>query len=798
MSRLSVKAQGLLQQVGSEPQLIFEIEGLPTLFSTRPILEFVRWDDPNIFWDQPGINWDGVIANNEAKQYVSLNGTSNSISQQIFPDKEGVSSIASLNCELVDKDGEVSRLLSFDNITEILSKKCTVYLGLAQGIHPNDSLILLEGEIIDFFTVPGAVNFTVSHPDTRRTKSIFTRYSSELSANIDNMQTTIPVNSTAGLLESKDALTSYIRINDEVMQIISIDSATQFTVSRAKLGTFADSHNEDDEVNSVYRLQGSPLDLALKLMHSDGEETFTPSNLVLKSINNQRLVIDYFNVQQRTGLVVGDKVEIDTLGQFTITGFEVNQDTDDSSIVVSEPIVDNGNPGLDWSYKSQYNVLNDGLGLNPNQIETQDFINTQTFFSPNFVDYDFRLQETIDNGKEFIDGQIYFPQALVAIPRFGRTSVKFLSPPLSIEQLPTLDTKNITNITKIRQRRSTYKYLYNSVLYRFNQSILEDRFLSIKQTIDGDSVNRIKTGKSILAVDSQGLRRSVLTDNVIDLVSRRFLDRYGQAATYIEKVELLGRDGIAIEVGDVVFFGGESTQYTDFQTGRRNLPVKQYEVINKSLNIKTLEPTVTLLDSGFSLIGLYGVFSPASGIGVGSNTNRLILTRLLDVGEFQFERDKWLGLVGAKIRVRSEDYSYDEETNIVDIDPQNPEGLIIDTLPSPPPIGGIVELAVYDSHDDSLEVTQDLKQRYTFNMDESEIDGVTDAQIFTIDDTTRFFSGQRVRVNSDDFTRSSQDVFIDTLVGSTVTLTQPLDFTPQVGDKIQAAEFINADGYRLL
>lgn len=795
---LSVRAQLLLDQIGKEPQIILQIEGIDLIFGARPILKFIRWDEDDIYWDQPGITWDGLVENSNSRSWISLEGSTKTIGQEIYPDKEGASSFSSANIQLIDKDGAVSSIFALDNIGEILGKRASFYYGFAKGAHPEDSIPVLRGVITDFYSEPGSVNITISHPESLKRQSVFSQYSGALTAAIDSITTTIPVDSTVRFIESQDLLTSYIRIDDEVMEVTGL-TATTFTVVRSRFGSIAVAHDDETEIVSNYRLQGGPTILALKLMLSKEGNAYETSSYNIKQYLDQRVIVDSYDIGRESGITAGDTIDLGVDGIFTIASFD-KLDTGDSFIVVDEPLTNNANPAITLSWKSKYNTLPNGLEMSTNEVDVVAFENLLQFFGAAFVDYDFLLTDTIENAKDFIAKEIFFPQAMYTVPRNARSSVRYLSPPLSIEQLPTIDETNITNILKVRQRRSTDKNFYNSILHKYGKSKLSGDFLAINQLISGDAVAKIPLGKKQLNIESEGLTRTSISKVAIDSAASRMLDRYSGAATYVDGIELTAKDGMRLEVGDVVFFGGAGTKLSDLNTGDRNVPVKKYEIVNMQFNLKTFTPKINILDTGFSLVGLYGVFSPSSYVGSQSTTTKLCLETFLDVGEVDFERQKWEPFIGANIRIRLEDYTFDESSVITGLDPQSNECILISpALSTTAPAGAIIELDLFDNLDDASEITADLKLRFTFTMDTALITTVTSTTVFDIDDTTGFFIGALVRVHSDDYTDDSEDnLVIEDITGSTITLSEPLSFTPLTGYVIDVLSYEDQDGYRLL
>ncbi len=82
---LSIGAQNLIKEIGIQPQIILDIEGMDLIFGARPVLKVLNWDDDNAYWDN-NLYWDGNIENENSRDYISLDGTTTSITQQIAPD----------------------------------------------------------------------------------------------------------------------------------------------------------------------------------------------------------------------------------------------------------------------------------------------------------------------------------------------------------------------------------------------------------------------------------------------------------------------------------------------------------------------------------------------------------------------------------------------------------------------------------------------------------------------------------------------------------------------------------------
>ena len=790
-TQLSVRAQALIEQIGIEPQIILDIEGLDLIFGARPVFKTLYWDDDNAFWDD-GLNWDGIIQDERSRDYIQLNNTTNTITQQILPDKGSISSISTVNVSIVDKDGEVSNAICFDNITEILGRKAIFAIGFKDGAYPEDATPVFRGIVVDFYTAAGNIMISIASPESLKKQVLLEKFQTESAALINSSQTTITIDSTEGIYEGGDALKSYLRLNDELMEVVSIDSGTQVTVARAQLNTVAASHGIDSGVETFYRLQGTPIDLALKLMLSNEGNTFFNSLDIPKSINfvslaesiDNAIVFDYYDIKEKTGLTFGDKIKLNSpgnTGTYTVEFFG-RLESGGSYIVVSE----NLNTEVEYvgalEYNSKFNVLPIGLGMLTSEVDVQQFERTNAQFGANFVDYDLYIKDTIDDCKEFIDTQIFFPQGLYSLPRKARSSVKFIAPPFTSDIVPYIDTDSILNATNIRQRRSIHKYLYNTFVFRYEVDSIDDKYLAGRILISADSLNRISVGKKQMKIESDGLRSNANTTIMIDNVSRRLAERYQFAPVYFDDVEVNYKNGLTIEVGDILPFGGSELQVTNLQTGERGTPYALYEVTNKSMNIKTGKVQLSLALTAFDINSRFAVISLGSNIGVGSTTTRIRIVLTNDVDEFQREADKWVKYSNQTVRIRSEDYLFDHIAVLKGVDPIDRNFLILeDPISSAPLDGYIIEPAVYQG---DIDFNERFKLEFAHFVPAVKITSITSPSVFNVDEPLKLVVGSRVVVNSVDFARDSfgSTKTIDDITGAQVTLSSALPFTPQIGD----------------
>jgi hypothetical protein len=804
--RVTPTISNLARQQSKEPQIILEIEDIPFIFGARPVETLWTFDEnPTREFDTIGLRFDTPIAAVNSVDVISLQGTSKTVTQQIEPDKAGTSSVAAIRIELVDKDRRLSEIFRFGNyVDDLLGKKASVYVSLVGAEHPKDSIPVMQGYIDDYTINHGAFNLSVSHPENLKRKPIYEEYLDKTDAAIDLTQTNIPCLNTAPLKLAQDVLISFIRINDEIMQVTA-KTATSLTVIRAQLGTIAQEHDFDSEIEGIYNLSGNPIELALKLYLSDENQSSFGSEEVESFVDiglNQKIsntiFFKGFNVALDSGVVEGDTIIVtgsaSNDGSYLID--EIVQTDLGSYILVNSPLVEETDTNAVVSFRSKYNVLPIGLGLTNREVDVQGHEDILTFNPSQFIDVNFYLDEQVD-GKEFIDRELYFPQALYSIPRKAKISAKLVEPPLSTSQIVRLDETTLENIESISVKRSTHKNFYNTVVYRYGYDLVFDKFRRGQVFINENSQNRIRVGTKQIKIESKGLVDSSDTTNLLNRQQQRILDRYKFAAQRVTNVKPIYSEAFNVEVGDIVVFGSDNVQVTDLNTGERQFKSRLMEVVNRSVDITNGGVTLELLESAYDVDSRFGIISLSSLLGAGSTITELVLKTGFDVGEFNFETDKWRDFIGQAVRARSDDYSFDEISTIKEIKGSNRTVLVLDTpLSAAPNENFILEIPEYPASGD---LYKDLF--VYFNPQVKVTSGISDTSFEC--DTSLLFEGASVYVSSDDYIRDSFDiegVEIDNITGSTVTLNKSLGFTPQVGDNIELIGFVSDNGlsYRII
>lgn len=808
---ITQRLSSLANQISKTPQLILEIEGIDGTFSTSAVFELSSWDNVQLFWDDGVTFWDGTSPKSDNRQLIDWNGTDTTLSQQIRPDRSSTQSVPTFRVRIIDKNNQIAQEFSFDNINEQLSKKVNMYVSLQGAVHRQDSIPIIFGYLDEFEFGPGYVQLSISHASNLQRQSIFTQTTTELTSDIDNSTNLIPVEDTDGYYLAQDAVKTFIQIDDEIMQITGINP-NSFIVVRGALNTQIVSHDSGADVLAYFTLTGKPLDLYQKILLSNPGNTFTSIGFSLKSVNvasstitvNNSFIFESENVAEFAGIIPGDTINytgsLVNDGNYTVLNSGI-LDTGDSFITVEEDLSDEIVAQGVATLRSQYNVLPDGLGLEPREVDANGMTQEAQDFDAEFFDYiDLPIKETVEDAKDFLEKQILYSQNCYSIPRKARVSAKFTRPPLSVDITPTLNTSNVQNPGNLKIKRSTHKYYYNSVRYNYNLSYVEDKFFRTLTFFDAESTSRINIGNSTLTIPSDGIRQESNTVDNLTRLSSRLLQRYRFAAAEIRNIQVLFKDSINLEVGDIIPFGGSDTQLADPQTGRRDLPVALYEIINKKLSIRDGRVVLDLIESGFGLQGVRGTIAPSSQVAQ-ATLNSVTIETLNGSTRYLDERDKYEDFINTALRVYTEDYSFDETVNIVGFPDGQPNTILVSPDFSSVPIqGAVVEFATYSNQPINNQ-TNLLKIKHVFLMYQATIVSAVSSSEFDVDDASDLFEGQVISIHAPDY---SSDSFtnlttINTIIGNTITITDAVTFPLLNGYLVETYSFSDGrDGYVLL
>lgn len=803
---ISAKAEILVKKRNVSPNLIVEIDGVTTLYSTLITLKQFLFDD-GLYFDSSYF-FDSGVPDPNIKDLISFGTTGNTISQQLLQDKGGSSSVSSFQIDLIDKDQEITKLVSPGVVlNDILGTKARVYLNFDGGIHPTDSILIHRGVIDEIRPQAASVVINIAHPESLKRQELFTKASTKLTSAIDSTQTTITVQSTANfILPTTNHIYSCIRIGDEIINYTGFTS-TQFTgCTRGYLGTLSSSAASGSDVESFYRVKGNAIDLSLKLMLSQSDEYWVisdPKHIgAFDSLNSDDHVIFFegFDGKKRFNYTVGDFVTI-TDSPFNNTTnspiTEIGTTDQGSYIKITATLVPELESLATVKFKSKYNVLTEGMGMTPDDVDVDGHEKIYTNYFSSLQEYDFYLSDSV-NGKDFLSNQIYLASNLYTLPKNARAGVGITLPPVSNSDLAVLDSNNITNVSELKTVRSTNKNFYNSIVYRYNEDI-DGKLKTGKITYSADSFNRIKSvGNKPLVIDANGLRETSGSLSIMDINSRRLIDRFRYGSELIEGVKVLFKDGFKIECGDVVLFGDADLNMTDISSGSRTFQQKAYEVVNKTINIKSAEVTLSLLSTGYDINGRYGLISPSTILDAGSTTTKLKLLPFM-TSSISDERKKWESFIGKKLIVHNEDYSYYHETTILNLDNTDLWTMNVQALPTAPLVNYFISIPKYD--ESSSQAGYEYKIRYIYLNPTIAITSGTSHFIFNVSsgDVVKFKVGGIVLIRNNDWTVISLESKIIDITGNQITVETDLGFTPNNTNLIELIGFLDGGKpYRIL
>lgn len=712
-----------LDQAGltvKSPNLVLCIDGADICYGSASIKKLIRIGDPDLF-----INDDWVIGGfslvENQETLLSLSGSTQSIKQQIDFDKGRGSSIQSMDLELVDLRGLATDLITPGKIVEdILGRKCKVYLALESSLSafPEDYILLFRGIVDDIKAFPASVVLTVSHPEQKKKQSIYPRIESDLNGAINASQATITLSSTTGLLLPATGpdgnldtnFKSYIRVNDELIEYTGISGNDLTGCVRGSLFTFAASHGDGDEVVSFYRMRDVAMIMALKVMMSKQGPyaeavPLSAFNVIpgLGTIANNIFTTNRDLIRD-LGITVGDYVTITGAanGANNVTLAEIfSIEASDIGVYMEiggVSFVDESPTDAVFSVRSKYDSYPQGLGLGGDEVDVDQHELIHRRFLSSFQ-YDIYVKDTIENGREFLDQDVYRPASCYSVPRKAKASVQYLIGPVPGERIAVLNYRNIEKPSTIRLRRSLGKNFYNTIIYRYDEDELEeDKFVRGRITTNATSLAQIPVGTRPLVIDAKGLREIDLGGPLAASASNRRLNRYAFGAEYFEGIRLTLGAGFEIEVGDVVLVEFENLKVANTVDANREKPTALFEVQNKTLNYKSGEVQIDIVNTSFDPAAKYGLISPSSRIRSVSSTTRFVIEETFNSPYGTAEFQKWRRFLGAQVLIRSPDYT--TRYAVVTLLSASSNSIVVDpALPFTPDPGDFMEFSKFDVQD---------------------------------------------------------------------------------------------------
>ena len=806
--KLTATAKSVADQTSKCPIIALEIEGVTEIFSSGPLKKIARYGDAGLDYGDAGFVYGGFVQLDNNKTYIDLRSTTNNLTQQLNQDESEVTSNTNFTVGLVDKNSEVSNLIRQQSTTDIMSKECTIRLGLDGTAYPEDYIVIFVGNIIDVSADQGLVKFMFQHPEGRKESVPFVKQNTTLSSAIDASTLSIPVDSGSSFLTSVTDFRTFLRIDDELIEYTVAPGVSTITAStRGALGTTASSHDDESPVESFYLLgdssdsSGNAISLSLRVMLSDGTNGSFASDTITSFVdlggNPSDVNSIYFNcvdVASKYGLTPGDTFSITgaTNGANNVTDAVITSITsfpDGSSIILAaaETFILEVGSGATINFKSQYANLPGGLALSPSQIDVAEHQRIIDLFATSVPNVELQIDDDL-TGKDIINRELLLVSGAYNIPRKGKISLAKFSPPLVLSEIPVLTDVNVTNASKLRVKRSTQTNFYNNVVFKYGRDPISGRFKKGLVNSSATSFSKIpKKGNVVRTIESRSLVDNTATQGVLNSIGTAILDRFQLGAELIPDVQVTFKAGWNIDVGDGVILEGLSL--TDTKKNQKGLAARVFEVTNKSFKITGGNVSLELTDTGFSLDGRFGVIAPSSIVGSGSTTSSIVITRSFGTETFEKERDKWEDNIGRKILVHSPDYSFSEVVTLTGFDPGDDNKMQVSpSLSAAPTSGYVVDVPNYDSADDFQ------KAAYCFLDPSITVSSGSSSTVFDVSDATKFFEDAIVKVHSTDYSVNSIETQVTDVTGSTITVADSLGFTPSSGQIVELIGFVSDEG----
>ena len=710
---LTERARIEADKVNKEPQIVLEITGLDTKFGAVTLKKYIRIGDDNLYI---GDSWviGGLNEIEDSSPYITFSrGTSSRIQQSIDQDKGETSTVTSMSITVIDKNQEVTAILKPDAAQsptfDLLGRSCKVWLGFKESGWKEDYIVIFRGFIESYKASTGYVTFNLNSVDKIVDSTILPKVSVELSASISNSATEIPLSPSGQIAEIIDSsvstafgavtgLSTYIRVDDEIILVGDVGSTSLTSCTRAQLGTSAVTHDSGASVETIYEIQGKPMDIAKRLLLGN-ETTLSGANVANNYISSSGLMTSFVRINssrtETNGIYFrGLNLKLDygiNIGDYVGTFFTINPENDISSYVISDiEITDDGSTILyldDNTFTSTPAVFVEeeppasaiiivsaadslqwpiGLNLSPDLVDVDQLNKLQArFFNSHYMS--FYVKDSM-NVREFIEQDLFRPLSLYRVPRNGKFSAKYHFPPLPDEEIVTLDSTNIVNPSSLAIERSTSQNFYNTIVFRYNENVLEDdKFESGYVTTQETSKARIAVGRKALIMDAKGFRtdktvegNSTAGASYASTAADRRLDKYAFGAEYIKGIKVNFKTGYTLDIGDIININLTDLKISDIKSGTRSGDARLFEIENKTLDIRTGEISIDVVDTNFNLSARYGLMSPASLVKTGVSSTQFVIkprtlqpTRQYGSNEYR----KWSNKVGASVLVRNDDFS---------------------------------------------------------------------------------------------------------------------------------------------
>jgi hypothetical protein len=818
--------------VEKELNVVFDVEGvISEVFSLAKVQKQIDYGDPGLFYGKPGLVYGGVGNDERAKVYI-LPESNLQVSQIVEPE-QGRGSVATMSFALLDKNGESTRFFSQNQVMrEPLGRPIVrVRVGYANTRYPEDYFTVFRGYITSIKGTPTKTFIQLSDPNSKRRAQVFYPGKTQVSFALDSSTVTIlGVNfrdffeHTLGPNGQIDpGVGLYLKIDDEFIDYTDGSILDTFTsivnVTRGARGTTPAAHDAGAEITNMVEITDNCINIALKVMMSGFQgpwKTDVPllsiinTNSSLGDVQNAVVLPDNIDAVEDYGLTIGDYVYIrqstqGNNGTYIISGISSVNDRPNNLILFTTNLnaVESGDTGVVMDFRSKYDVLPTacGLSMSPAEIDVRSFelIRDQFLFGS---DYNMRFFLAAPvSGKEWLETKLLLPVGCYSVTRLGKVSLNITLPPVGRDTTQVLTNKNVIDPDKISVERAinTRRY-FNEIQYKYDLSDDGD-YRSQKIVLDATSVSLISIS-SVLPIDAQGVRTEFDAEALIDRRASYLINRYKNAAIYIE-LKTNWEVGSIIETGDLVILRDNGTlKIPNYSTGELNIGESFFEVLRCVKDIKSGTVTLGLLsDLSYLVTDRFGTISPSSNV-IASDSDAQNLKiepsfgALFGLSEFQ----KWTDTVGLNVEIHTTDYSFRETHRLVAARSDNVLALQ-EPLSISPIDGLVVDVAFYPS-DTTDPLDQKLsKLLYAYFTPSIEIVTVSDFDNVEVaaSDIGVFSLNQPILAHNENYSRLTEETTVVEIIGNNVIVDPRFIPSPSDGDRLEGIGFLDGGGpYRYI
>lgn len=614
--------------------------------------------------------------------------------------------------------------------------------------------------------------------------------------------TQLEVLDSSQFLTPVDVMETFIICEDELIKYTGKSGNFLTGLVRGQNNSVPAFHNIEKSVTQFLKISDNGINIALKLMLSGGPE-FYVENLACKSIEFYDSILNIDNAIFFEGIDVRTDYGVAEGDLITITGaangannvvnsiiVEVETTDNGSYVVVADNLITEGTTSAVAKFKSQFNVLPFGYAMLPNEVDIDEHFYVRNTFLPNFPLVLF-LDE-ISDGKGFLEKHIYLAMNCISVPRKGRSSIVYTVGPLPTYEVVVLNTQTVENPEQLKVERSLNENFINQVQYDYDFDPVSGKYLTRKNYPDKPDTSLIDILAKPLLIQTQAIRTESNGAAQTLRNAQKWLRRYQRGAEFIKGVRIIFSSGFQVENGDIVAVDYSDLKLSDYERGSRSGIIKLMEVQNIIKDFKTGDITADLVNTVFGVSDRYGLISPSSKVGVGSTLTKVILQKSWSTKPFHRESKKWTdgNYLNQKIIIHSPDWTTVYETFIRGFDSNDPQGMLVDTLPAAPLENFIIEPPYYPNSTDPNELSFWKLRHAFFSPQVDVVAGVSNIRLtVAAGDISKFFVGSSVRIHSYDYSIDSGDKTVVEINGNDIIVNSSLGFIPSSGQFIDLIGF---------